>query len=1579
MARISIANSLAGIRNAVGAGGQLRAKDQLSAVVDALRQLVGNANIVAGNTESADPLNGPFTLYVNPYRGSDRFVGGQYNTHEAGTTDTEIIAQKLRRISLQQLECGYTKQRPFKTINRAVIEAAIITSRNWYTYNDERAHVDCVVIVLSAGRHIIYNGPGSASSNLASWGSSKDPTIQELQDFNPVNGGVLAPRGASVIGKVLRKTIIRPDWVPPFDDELADYSNRRQILLHTGSADAFQFTVMDRLGQTESCHLLSAMGAASRAELDLFYDKIESALGTGADLASALLAARPTEYQTPGPIDQSQAATPAWNSTAGASPYPFQVSVRSDWGMGSVFWDGAKMAGLKSMVRANFTNTNQQKDLRCFQVYESGNWVTLTNDNTGQTKYYNATPDNIRRHPGRHSYGLLAVRDAYLQDVSIFGIGLSRRTKIDSGADVTDNNGNTTFGELSAEAAGYKSFAFPVDKNWTVGRIKVPLNLSEKIGNIRRIDLGVVASATSSTITLTGSGLAIDASSSTIPAVLLGNGYSLANGTKVWVENPQGNDWRATLTSSAWSDAAPTVINITGELQEAVTNTAGGTDVVGRRVYIRRLADTRSVSERRLSLLLNNTSSSRLPQRDQVLQTDPARSGGAISRVLAAGGDEVLVISAAGDGPTPGSGVLRTSELTIRRAAPNRAYVASTSTFYRKGTVVRHAGKHWQAKQDMTTAAASPDPALWLESHVQMASDFNPEDPLVNEAPLLVLDTDTADTEDSVTLGIDWTTVWTAAGSIRNQYRTGTDYLGVYGFLRALGFNDAQAHAALVPKVTGSRERDPNSATDFPDAPAGGAATARGYWAVEFRRPSTLRFYNHNWEWAGFGNYDRALPSVQGDISPANKFSAYFVNNAGGRVVPKGSNEDGFEVSPKGLEDIATGATISAEGLGNQSLDEIQRTDFPNGIQVGGDSTIGNVTISGTVDFGNGALAKTNIAGVVKLASANQLKAQSGTSLYAVASDSSIDQTEPEVVTYPGLNLWRQSQRLISAATGAITIYVNPLALDRKLEEEFNGQPSMFDSPPITPATAIPSLARASEYANAVIGGGNQTARIAMAPGLYDPASIWNCNVEFWACDPSLPAETLQDRPVWRMPFREVTAGSDTDENDFFDGSGYGNFTTRVNFLTFRLVLRDAATAGNNLHVNASARQLRCRRSVDFRGGFHFLGVPHLIKAVADNAITPSQLLTSSVTLPTGSFDADVTSNVNTLLNALRINNGRNASYGSWTLSAPIRLEGSTTDVANLRSIMLGPALPSHKESLGGARPPYIETNGLVALRFSNIYLRGNTTITSAGMGVTNNVPESNAAHYGSSVVAAPWTWRQFHHTFLGGIGDGPVSIDLMGGQLFYTETSSTTTRIWFKNNTKFLPNHIHLLDATGAEPANDNDGPFLDQFIHAKRSLFVRDSFSSSNAQDSTRDTSEGFVGKFGSNGYNSVKVRGVLLGNDGILDQERGAAVFLALGNRLSANVVDNTALTIFKVAGRTIAQTNQILPRYVPGSATFGEPNPVGAVDRKYNPVITAAAIDQRTSPDGTFALNMALRSYVRGISPEHGFNITPNVVL
>jgi hypothetical protein len=150
------------------------------------------------------------------------------------------------------------------------------------------------------------------------------------------------------------------------------------------------------------------------------------------------------------------------------------------------------------------------------------------------------------------------------------------------------------------------------------------------------------------------------------------------------------------------------------------------------------------------------------------------------------------------------------------------------------------------------------------------------------------------------------------------------------------------------------------------------------------------------------------------------------------------------------------------------------------------------------------------------------------------------------------------------------------------------------------------------------------------------------------------------------------------------------------------------------------------------------------------------------------------------------------------------------------------------------------------------------------------------------------------------------------------------------------------------------------------------------------------------------------------------------------LGSGTADNTALSIFKVAGLAINQTTQILPKYgidvnstaagvtyqilslgsttqadwntlagtsgltyavggritaaVNGSTLadttglvepfYGEPHPLGASTKRYNPVITTAALNQA---DGTFFLNMGLRSYDRGISPEHGFNITPNVVL
>ncbi len=1122
---------------------QAAAKEQIATMLDMLRQLGGNPSVVAGAGGSADPLNAPFTLYVDPYIGSDRFVGGAYNSHEATGSDEQIIAQKLKRIELQRLECGYSASRPFRTINRAAIEAAIITSKNWYAYSDPRAHVDCVTIVLSGGVHIVLNDPGSSSTNLASWGTTKDPTNAELIAFNPTTGGVLLPRGCSMHGQDLRKTSVRPNWVTAVVDELPDYSNRRAIFKVSGTGFFFNATTMDKIGHTESVHLLDTFHPASQAELNAFYLKVQSSVGTGADLATALLAARPSEYQIVGPIDQAQSPTSAWDTTTGASPYIFNWTSRSEYGMGGAFWDGAKIAGLKSMVCANFTGTNQQKDMRCWQVYQGGAWVTLPNTPDGYQQYINAAPDNLRRNPARQSRHICAINNAYIQKVSVFGIGQSEVTMVDSGGEITDNGGNSTFGGSSALAKGYKGFAFGKDKNWTVGNVRVPLNISEKISNIRRIDLGVVEAISSSAITLS-SGLAINSETPANPALLESLGYSLAAGTRIWISNPEGDDWRATLSSNAWNSTTPAAIGITAAPLQSGTNAAAGNAVIGCRVYLRRVVDTRTVAERRVSLLLNNTASARLPQRNTVLQTDPARPGGAISRVLATGGEEVLIVTNAGAGATPGSGVLKTAEISLRRGAASKTY--ASGVFYRQGTIVKHAGKHWQAVRTFISSGPSPDPLFWGETFVHMPSDFNPEDSVSHEAPILIIDTDESDTAGSTTLGINWTTEWTTAGPTRDQYRSSTDYLGCYAFLRALGFSDAAAHSALVPQVAASRDRDPSSSAAFPTAPSGGAATGRGNWAVEFRRPSTLRLYNHQWEWAGFGNYSKAMPAVQGDMSEFNKFTYYFTSAAGGRVVPKGSNEDGFEVSPRGLEDIATGATIPPESVGGQNIDEAQRTDFPNGL-VASEIEVGTLRVTGSIEFPALSHAAVDRIGIVQLADAADYRSTasiSGTT--DAARNASID-AEPNVVTAKGLNYWKNENRLISARTGTQFIYVDPVN-----GRNISNINTLFSAPPVTQSgadsssnragVAVRSLAAAANYANQAFGP-TTTVEFRCGPGVYldDGAITFSTIARIRAWDYSANAYLNDKLDGGTVAFAAGNFRNTAAQPIFLTKPGYGN------------------------------------------------------------------------------------------------------------------------------------------------------------------------------------------------------------------------------------------------------------------------------------------------------------------------------------------------------------------------------------------------------------------------------------------------------
>jgi len=72
-------------------------------------------------------------------------------------------------------------------------------------------------------------------------------------------------------------------------------------------------------------------------------------------------------------------------------------------------------------------------------------------------------------------------------------------------------------------------------------------------------------------------------------------------------------------------------------------------------------------------------------------------------------------------------------------------------------------------------------------------------------------------------------------------------------------------------------------------------------------------------------NYTKALPKYQKELGTINKFTYYFTHVNGGRVYASGFNQEGFLVSNKGLEDLATGESLSVEQLGSDEY----TIDFP--------------------------------------------------------------------------------------------------------------------------------------------------------------------------------------------------------------------------------------------------------------------------------------------------------------------------------------------------------------------------------------------------------------------------------------------------------------------------------------------------------------------------------------------------------------------------------------------------------------------------------------------------------------------------
>ena len=479
---------------------------------------------------------------------------------------------------------GFDSDRPFRTIERALIEA-VRESRRAGQYNDR---YDRVMIELAPGDYYVDNFPGASSvpalsanegliqkaytgynivevvladraikisidvldSNLTQPPSSLnlgrvlysqsggvgnivkiqkqslnspiwDLTLEyvngtfyvndelyfdNLSIVNPSGGGLIVPRGISIDGVDLRKVRIRPMYVPELDGTAAN--KRSAIFKVTGGTYISLLTFTDNPQWSRSHNTVTSVTFASESEIfgsgdeTSYYSKLNSLFnaydGWGNEGLEPIRAETTivapiaeTKEQRQDDLEENQTglpfsdsrdraeisypgatrlvrksasgeqalALPDINSTRSSSPYVFNCSVRSIFGLNGMWVDGALVSGFRSMVTANFTQVSLQTDPNCFN---SGYYLDPPVSKTdGVGKQYRSDP--VDRFKYRH-WGFRGSSDATIQIVSCFVIGNADHFISESGADLSITNSCSDFGDISLRGIGYKSRSFSQDE-----------------------------------------------------------------------------------------------------------------------------------------------------------------------------------------------------------------------------------------------------------------------------------------------------------------------------------------------------------------------------------------------------------------------------------------------------------------------------------------------------------------------------------------------------------------------------------------------------------------------------------------------------------------------------------------------------------------------------------------------------------------------------------------------------------------------------------------------------------------------------------------------------------------------------------------------------------------------------------------------------------------------------------------------------------------------------------------------------------------------------------------------------------
>ena len=609
---------------------------------------------------------------------------------------------------------GNSLTKPFKTIQRALIEAA----RFSYLKGNDNDFVERTTILLFPGEHIVDNRPGfgikseAGQARAVSPGGSTSGAINTLSltldsnfdltqednilyKFNSVNGGVIIPRGTSIVGLDLRKTKVRPLYVPnPTNPEIPQSA----IFRITGACYFWQFTIFDgneletvythpknfsstnKSIPTFSHHKLTCFEYADGVnrleqyseltDLDIYYSKLSNAynkasanreitqkyptspkgfapqrpefeiVGAFATDPLNITSIESGDGNTPGqvvtvktsvphnltggtPIKIRGVNIPDYNistkvstvtnettftyllpfvrgnlpagqngglsssgaqvlvetdTVSGASPYIFNISMRSVYGMQGMHADGKKATGFKSMVVAQFTAVSLQKDDRAFVKYDktnrrysginfdtvSGELLSSESSSLNPFTVYHLDQEANYRKSFRTTH-IKVSNDAVVQIVSVFAIGFHSHFNMINGADASITNSNSNFGTFALAAEGFKKEAFAKDDKGFVTSIINPRSVITKEQDIEYLQLQI--NNTGGTATTQTKAYIFGYNNETLPPSHFAQGYRIGAkvNEKLYVNNQSGTQFQATIVMAKGATGSTTGTAFTSE------------------------------------------------------------------------------------------------------------------------------------------------------------------------------------------------------------------------------------------------------------------------------------------------------------------------------------------------------------------------------------------------------------------------------------------------------------------------------------------------------------------------------------------------------------------------------------------------------------------------------------------------------------------------------------------------------------------------------------------------------------------------------------------------------------------------------------------------------------------------------------------------------------------------------------------------------------------------------------------------------------------------------------------------------